>query len=255
MRVLSWNVNGIRAVYKKGFLDWLESTGADIVCLQETKAHKEQLEDKLINVKGYNSYFSSAIKKGYSGVAIYSKEKPRKVEIKLGIKKFDDEGRILKLEYPNFTLLNLYIPKGDPRVGEPDIMDFKLGVYKKLSAYLKENEKKNIIVTGDFNIAHKAIDLARPKENENNTGFTLPERKRIDELVGLGYIDTFREFNKENGNYTWWSYRTNAREKNIGWRIDYFFISPPLKSKLKKAYIFNQVTGSDHCPVGIELDI
>jgi len=248
MKILSWNVNGIRAVYKRGFLKWLNQTKADIVCLQETKAQKEQIPDDLINPKGYYSYFNSASKKGYSGVAVYSKTKPRKAEYKLGMKRFDQEGRILKLKYPKFTLINLYLPHGGR--GKENL-DYKLESYKYLLNYLKRNKSKNIILIGDFNIAHQEIDLARPKDNKNNIMFSPIERKQIDKIIKLGFTDTFRKFNQKTGNYTWWPYYRNCRERNIGWRIDYVFTSRNLK--LKNAFILKNVSGSDHCPIGVEV--
>jgi len=248
MKILSWNVNGIRAVYKRGFLKWLNQTKADIVCLQETKAQKEQIPDDLINPKGYYSYFNSASKKGYSGVAVYSKTKPEKAEYKLGMKRFDQEGRILKLKYPKFTLINIYLPHGGR--GKENL-DYKLESYKYLLNYLKRNKSKNIILIGDFNIAHQEIDLARPKDNKNNIMFSPIERKQIDKIIKLGFTDTFRKFNQKTGNYTWWPYYRNCRERNIGWRIDYVFTSRNLK--LKNAFILKNVSGSDHCPIGVEL--
>jgi len=248
MKILSWNVNGIRAVYKKGFLEWFNKTVADIICLQEIKAQKEQIPDDLINPKGYYPYFNSASKKGYSGVAVYSKTKPEKAEYKLGMKRFDQEGRILKLKYPKFTLINIYLPHGGR--GKENL-DYKLESYKYLLNYLKRNKSKNIILIGDFNIAHQEIDLARPKHNQNNIMFTLEERKQIDKIIKIGFTDTFRKFNQKTGNYTWWPYYRNCRERNIGWRIDYVFASKNLK--LKNAFILKNVSGSDHCPIGVEL--
>lgn len=250
MKILSWNVNGLRAVYKRNFLQWLENSGADIVCLQETKAQPDQLTPDLINPKGYYSYFNSATRKGYSGVAVYTKEKPRSVENKLGLERFDDEGRVLELEYPEFTLFNFYIPNGGQ---QKENLDYKLDVYNRLIDYLKTIKDKNIILIGDFNIAHKEIDLARPEDNQDSIMFTPKERKQIDRLVGLDFTDTFREFHKEGGRYTWWSYMAEARARNLGWRIDYTFTSKTLTPKLKNAFILSEVMGSDHCPVGVEI--
>lgn len=268
MKIISWNVNGIRAACKKGFLQWLKKSKADIVCLQETKAWPEQLESELVNPKGYFSFFNSALKKGYAGLAVYAKEKPInpapfgarfntlskrcgiKVENKVGIKRFDQEGRILKLEYPNFILVNLYLPHGGR---QKENMVYKLKSYDELLKYFKKINKKKVILVGDFNVAHQEIDLARPKDNKNNTMFTLEERKRIDKIIELGFSDTFRKFHKEPGNYTWWPYYRNARQRNLGWRIDYIFTSKTLTLKLKKAFILKDVRGSDHCPIGIEI--
>lgn len=265
MKIISWNVNGLRAVYKnlslrsrtllpkgskRNFLKWLQKSKADIVCLQEIKALSEQLQPELIKPKNYYSYFNSAVKKGYSGVAVYAKEKPIKIERKIGMKRFDEEGRILKLEYPNFVLINLYLPHGGR---QKENLDYKLKVYKKLFNYLKKFGNKKIIIAGDFNIAHQEIDLARPKQNKNNIMFTSRERKQIDKIIKLGFTDTFRKFHKKGGQYTWWPYFVNARERNLGWRIDYIFTSKILIPKLKKAFILSKIKGSDHCPIGIEM--
>jgi len=252
MKIISWNVNGLRAVYKRNFLGWLDKTGADIVCLQETKTQVNQLPPDLIRTKKYYSYFNSAIRKGYAGVATYVKEKPIAVKDKLGMARFDQEGRILRLEYPDFILINLYLPHGGR---QKENLDYKLEVYDFVSVHLEKLKNENIILIGDFNIAHNDIDLARPKQNQNNIMFTPKERKQIDKLVNLGFIDTFREFHKEGGWYTWWPYFANARERNLGWRIDYAFVSKSLTPKLKDGFILNQVKGSDHCPIGIEVSI
>lgn len=250
MKIISWNVNGLRAVYKRDFLDWLESVNADIVCLQEIKLQKDNLLDDLANIKNYYSYFNFAEKKGYSGVAVYSKQKPLKAEYKLGIKRFDSEGRIIKLEFSRFILINIYIPHGGR---QKEKLNYKLEVYKHFLNYLEKNKDKRIILVGDFNIAHQEIDLARPKQNNNNIMFTPEERKQIDKMIDLGFIDSFRKFNKEGGHYTWWPYFANARERNLGWRIDYAFVSKSLELKLKDAFILEKVKSSDHCPIGIEL--
>ncbi len=254
MRIIGWNVNGIRAISKKGFLEWLKTESPDILCIQETKAHPEQLGDELLNVPGYHSYFSSAEKKGYSGVAVYSKLEPKSVEHLIGLDKVDQEGRTLILEFDNFTLFNIYYPNGgagNKRVG------FKLQYYE---AFLKKVEKlrkirHNIVITGDVNTAHEAIDLARPKENEKATGFLPEERAWVTKFLAHGYIDTFRHLNKEPGHYTWWDYKTRARERDIGWRIDYFFISDNLAPALQSAFIKKDIFGSDHCPIGIDIDV
>ena len=256
MKILSWNVNGIRAVYKKGFLKWFKNSKADIICLQETKAQKEQIPDDLVNPKGYYSYFNSALKKGYSGVAVYTKKKPEKAEYKLGLKRLDKEGRILKLYFSKFTLINLYLPHGGR---QKENLGYKLETYKYLLNYLKKDGNpakkrgadKNVILIGDFNVAHQEIDLARPKNNQNNIMFTPEERKQIDNIIKLGFIDTFRKFNQKSGNYTWWPYFNNCRERNLGWRIDYCFISK--KIKLENAFILKNIPNSDHCPIGINM--
>ena len=252
MRILSWNVNGIRAAYKKGFLDWLKEEDPDILCIQETKAHPDQLTDDLRNPEGYESYFSSAEKKGYSGVAIYTKQKPKKVEHGFGIKKFDSEGRILVAEYPKFVLMSIYYPNGK---ASAERLKYKMEFYDAFLKFTNKLKKqgKNIIVCGDVNTAHKEIDIARPKENEKISGFLPEERAWIDKFLSNGYLDTFRMFNNEPDNYTWWDQITRARERNVGWRIDYFYISESLKKKIKDAFIMSDVMGSDHCPIGIEI--
>ena len=254
LKLLSWNVNGIRAAQKKGFLEWLEKESPDIICVQETKAHIEQLSKELINPNGYKTYWSSGEKKGYSGVATFTKLEPASVETGFGVKKFDSEGRILITNYKDFILFNIYFPNGQR---DEERLKYKLGFYDEFLKYVDDLKKKDkkIVICGDVNTAHKEIDLARPKENENSSGFLPVERKWIDKFVEHGYIDTFRHFNKDGGNYTYWDQITRARERNVGWRIDYFFISPNLLSNLKKAFIMPEVMGSDHCPLGIEVEI
>ena len=251
-RILSWNVNGIRAAYKKGFVHWLSRENPDIICIQETKAMKEQLSDDLINVSDYKSYFSSAERKGYSGVATYTKEEPVNISNGIGIKKFDSEGRFLVTDYGDFLLFNIYFPNGKAKKERLQYkMDFYDAFLKHCKKLLKQNKK--LVVCGDVNTAHKEIDLARPKENEKISGFLPEEREWIDKFIEAGFIDTFRAFNDKPGNYTWWDMMTRARDRNVGWRIDYFFISKNLNKNLKSAIIMPDVLGSDHCPVGIEL--
>lgn len=251
MKIVSWNVNGLRSVSQKGFDLWFNQVNADIVCLQEIKLQKNQFSGNLSNYKGYFNYLNYAQKKGYSGVAVFTKKKPLSVETKLGLDRFDNEGRMLRLDYEDFLLLNLYLPHG---ARDKSNLAYKLLAYQYLFKYLKNLKKKKIILIGDFNIAHREIDLVRPKENQNNTMFTPEERIQLDKLIGLGFIDTFRYFHpEEGGNYTWWPYFANARKRNLGWRIDYSFISKKLNSQLKKAFILPEVMGSDHCPIGIEI--
>lgn len=252
MKILSWNVNGLRAVYKRGFLDWLQASRADIVCLQEIKAQKEQLSSNLLKPKGYWAFFNCACKKGYSGVSVYSKKKPLTVKKKLDLKRFDQEGRMLELQYPGFTLINFYLPHGGH---QKENLAYKLAVYERLFAYLGRVHRKRVVLIGDLNVAHQEIDLARPKQNRNNIMFTLEERRQIDRLVKLGFIDSFRRFHPEGGHYSWWPYGYKARERNLGWRIDYAFVSRPLVTKLKKTFILLKVKGSDHCPIGLEFRI
>lgn len=253
MKIVSWNVNGIRAIAKKGFFEWFEKTDPDILCLQETKASPDQLHEELRNIAGYHSYFSSSIiKKGYSGVAIYSKKKPLSVNYGFGIPRFDDEGRIISAEFDDFTLINIYYPNGkmDGR------LQYKMEFYDAFLDFAGalKNEGKNLVICGDFNTAHKEIDLDRPKENVDVSGFLPEERAWMDKFVSAGYTDTFRMFNNEGKNYTWWHLVTRARERNVGWRIDYFFVNDGFIPKVKAAYILPEVMGSDHCPVGVEIE-
>lgn len=253
--LLSWNVNGLRAVYKKGFIDWFLKANPDMLCLQETKAHPEQLSEELLNINDYKSYFSSSvIKKGYSGVAIYTKEIPVKIEHGFGIPKFDNEGRIIVAKYSDFTLINIYYPNGK---ASEERLNFKMEFYDAFLDFADnlKNKGEKLIICGDVNTAHKEIDLARPKENENTSGFLKIERDWMDKFLSHGYIDTFRLFNNEPGNYTWWDMQTRARERNVGWRIDYFFVSENLKQNVKSAFILSEVFGSDHCPVGLTIEI
>jgi len=252
MKILSWNVNGIRAMAKKGFIDWLKKESPDILCIQETKCQKDQLTDDLLSPKGYTSYWSSAEKKGYSGVAVFTKTPPETIKNKLGIDELDREGRTLILEFKNFILFNIYFPNGGS--GNKRV-PFKMNFYKNFHKVVNQLKAKgkNIIICGDVNTAHCEIDLARPKANEKNTGFLPKERDWMTYFINSGYIDTFRHFNKNPGHYSWWDYKTKARERDVGWRIDYFFISESLLNKLKDAFILKDVRGSDHCPVGINI--
>jgi exodeoxyribonuclease-3 len=251
-RLLSWNVNGIRAIYKKGFLDWFKKENPDILCLQETKAHPEQLTDELKDVNGYGSYFSSAEKKGYSGVVTYTKEKPINFKQGIGIKKFDSEGRFIVTEFKDFILYNIYFPNGK---ASKERLQYKMDFYEAFIKHCKKllKQDKKIVVCGDVNTAHEEIDLARPKENFKTSGFLPEERKWIDKFIAAGFIDTFRMFNKDPENYTWWDMITRARERNVGWRIDYFYASENLKANIKSASIHSTIMGSDHCPIELEL--
>ncbi len=247
MKIISWNVNGLRAVLKKGFLDWFEKAGADIVCLQEVKAQREQIPPELENLEKF-SFFNLGRKRGYAGVAVYSRKKPIKVETELGLERFDQEGRMLHLKYSGYDLINLYLPQGGRK---KENLPYKLEVYEKLLAYLKG--KRNVILVGDFNIAHQEIDLARPRQNQKNTMFTPTERERISRLINVGFVDTFRHFHSREKQYTWWPYFYQARERNLGWRIDYVFVSRELVPRVQNGFIFSKVKGSDHCPVGVEI--
>ena len=253
MRIVCWNVNGIRAILKKGFIQWLHQESPDILCLQETKGHPEQLTDELLSPDGYSTYWSAAEKKGYSGTAVFTKIQPVLVKEGLGLKEFDTEGRTLMLDYGSFILFNVYFPNGgagNKRV--PFKMAFYEAFLKKVNRLKKQGKK--IIVCGDVNTAHTEIDLARPKENVKNTGFLPEERAWVSKFISNGYVDTFRHFHQEGGHYTWWDYKTAARARDIGWRIDYFFVSENLLPKIKKALILKTVMGSDHCPISLELD-
>lgn len=252
MRIISWNVNGIRAVERKGFLDWLAETEPDILCVQETKAHPEQLSKKLRQPAGYQSYWHSAERKGYSGVATFSRE-PLTVQYGFGLTEFDSEGRVLISEHEVFLLLNCYMPNGG--MG-PERLDYKLRFYAALLDYCDELHAagKQLIICGDVNTAHKEIDLARPKENEEVSGFMPVERAWIDEYLVHGFVDAFRAFNAEPEQYTWWSYRTRARDRNIGWRIDYFLVSEGFMPRVADCFIMADVPGSDHCPIVLDLD-
>ena len=250
IKIISWNVNGIRAAQKKGFDDFIKQENPDIICLQETKAHPDQVHIGLDDYK--YKYWNSAQKKGYSGTAIFSKIKPIEVEYNLNIDKHDNEGRVITLYFNNYNLVTVYTPNSkrdlsrlDYRQQEWDI-DF-LKFVKKL-----ENDNP-VIFCGDLNVAHKEIDLKNPKTNKRNAGFTDEERGGFDNYINAGFIDTFREFNNEEGHYTWWSYMFNARARNIGWRIDYFCVSKILNQKIKNSYILPEVMGSDHAPVVLEI--
>lgn len=254
MRLISWNVNGIRAAAKKGFLDWLNEDKPDVLCVQEIKAMPEQVPANVREPTGYNNtYWHPAARKGYSGVASFSKKRPSTVLKGLGIEEFDAEGRSLMLEFEEFFLFNVYFPNGKASM---ERLRYKLSFYDaflELAESLRESGK-GVVVCGDVNTAHKPMDLSHPRENESVSGFLPVERKWIDKLIKKGYVDTFRHFCNEPYNFSWWDYKTHARERNIGWRIDYFFVSEDLIPKLKDAFILSDVMGSDHCPIGIELD-
>lgn len=256
MKLISWNVNGLRAVHKNGFfLPFIQKEKPYILCLQETKSFDHQLPEEVAKIKGYFSYFaSSQTKKGYSGVAIYTKTEPKKVEYGIGIPRFDEEGRILVAYYDEFVLLNVYFPNGGQG---PVRLQYKYDFYDAFLKFidgLKKNGHK-IIFCGDVNTAHEAIDLARPKENEKNTGFLPEERAWIDEVVAHGYVDTFRHLHPNKKDvYSYWDMKTRARDRNVGWRIDYFFASANLISKIKSANILSDIYGSDHCPIMLELE-
>ena len=252
MKLFSWNVNGVRAIEKKGFLDWLSSASPDVLCIQETKAKFEQLPDTLQNIDGYFSYWHSAEKLGYSGVATFSKKEPLHVQYGLGIDKYDKEGRVLITEFDNFLLYNIYFPNGQK---DEIRLQYKLDFYDDLLEIIDDQvaSGNNVIVAGDWNTAHKEIDLANPKANANYSGFLPVERAQLDTYVDHGYVDSFRLFHDEPDRYSWWTYRFGARQRNIGWRIDYFFTNQEFADNISDADIHEDVMGSDHCPVSIEL--
>ncbi len=255
MKIATWNVNGIRAVQKKGLKVWLNQEMPDILCLQETKAHPEQLDDELLSPQGYSTFWASAEKKGYSGVSLWTQQKPLNLWEGLGIPEFDREGRSLIAEFPDFLLYNGYYPNGQPDLGR---VPYKLKYSEMVLQHALEMQKsklKPVILTGDFNTAHRPIDLARPRENEGNTGFLPEERAWLDRLLSHGFVDIFRERESKPHHYSWWSYRAGARERNIGWRIDYFFVTQELKNKVQDIYHQPEVLGSDHCPIILELNL
>jgi exodeoxyribonuclease-3 len=250
----SWNVNGIGAAYKKGFLDWLQAASPDILAVQETKCHPDQLDDELRRPSGYHSYWAYAEKKGYSGVALYSKKKPLNVTIGLGIPEFDREGRTIVADYGDYTLIAAYFPNGSR---DHSRVPFKMYYKREFLAYCQALRAagKSIVFCGDVNTAHKNIDLARPKQNQNTTGFLPQERAWIDDAVAAGYVDTYRaHYPDREGAYTWWSYIGKARSRNVGWRIDYFFVSQDLLPNIRSAAIHPEVQGSDHCPISLIMD-
>lgn len=250
MKIVTWNVNGIRSAFRKDFLKWIKKEKPDIVCLQEIKANSEELSEDIKNIEGYYSYFNSAVKRGYAGVAVYTKIKPSLVNCKFGIERFDNEGRSFELTFKDFILYNFYIPHGGRK---KENIDYKLDVYKKLFSKLKKISNKNVIICGDFNIAHNELDLYYPKQNKNNIMFTPKERQQIDIIEKIGYIDTFRKKHPKDKSYTWWPYAFNARERNIGWRIDYIFVNRKNIDKIKTASMRKEVKASDHAAYVLEL--
>ena len=252
MRIFSWNVNGLRAVVKKGFFDWLESEGPDVVCLQEIKARTEDLDEKILNPKGYHAFWNPAERKGYSGVAIFTKKKPVAVHLGLGIERFDCEGRVLRIEFKDFDLFSVYFPNGTS--GE-ERLQYKMEFYDAFLDHCEElrGQGRELVITGDVNTAHKPIDLKNPKANQKNSGFLPKERAWVDKFIEHGYVDSFRAFNEDPDQYTWWSYRFNVRAKNVGWRIDYFFVTEGLMKKVKDSFITPEIMGSDHCPIGLDI--
>ncbi|MDY6917914.1 MAG: exodeoxyribonuclease III [Chloroflexota bacterium] len=253
MRILCWNVNGVRAVARKGLLEWLDSEAPDILCLQETKASPDQLETSLRQPAGYYVYWNSPERTGYSGVATFTRDKPLTVRYGLDVPELDGEGRLVLTEHPGFTLLNVYFPNGKKDAVR---LQYKMDFYEAFLAFTDglRAQGRKLVVCGDFNTAHREIDLARPKKNEKTSGFLPMEREWIDRFIAHGYVDTFRHFNSEPQQYTWWDLKSRARQRNVGWRIDYFFVSQDLLPSVTEAFIMPDVMGSDHCPVGLTLE-
>ena len=254
MRLISWNVNGLRAIHRHGnFLDWLTAESPDILCLQETKSLVEQLPPELRRVDRYHAYFNSAERKGYSGVAIYTKQEPLDVISGIGVPEFDVEGRVIIAEYPSFTLLNIYYPNGKMNA---ERLAYKMRFYDAFLSFVDglKNAGQNLVICGDVNTAHTEADIARPKENAKISGFLPEERAWMDDFFGHGYVDTFRMFDERPAQYSFWDQKSRARERDVGWRIDYFFVNDGFKANVTNAWISQGVMGSDHCPIGIELD-
>ena len=251
MKLVSWNVNGIRACLNKGFDGFFRNVNADIFCIQETKCQEGQVD---LKYEGYESFWNSAEKKGYSGTAVFTKIKPISVKYGIGIEEHDKEGRVITLEFDKFYMVDIYTPNSKR---ELERLDYRQIWEDEIRKYLLDlNETKPVIMCGDLNVAHKEIDLKNPKTNTHNAGFTIEERNKMTELLDAGFVDTFRYLypDKENA-YSWWSYMGKAREKNVGWRIDYFIVSEDIKDKIKEASIYSEIMGSDHCPVGLEIEL
>ncbi|SDB23021.1 exodeoxyribonuclease-3 [Desulfonatronum thiosulfatophilum] len=254
MILYSWNVNGFRAVLNKGYWEWFRQVDADVVGLQEVKIQQDQLAEESCKAPGYQDYWNCCqVKKGYSGVACYTRNHPLSVALDLPLAPFQDEGRVIQLEFPKFYYFNVYFPNGQMSQAR---LDYKLGFYDAFLTYAQNlRQTKPIVVCGDFNTAHKEIDLKNPQANAATSGFLPIERAWMDKFIDSGYVDTFRMFNDQPGQYTWWTYRFGARSRNAGWRIDYFFVSRELVPAVRRAWIEPEVMGSDHCPVGLELEV
>ncbi|MFR2958098.1 MAG: exodeoxyribonuclease III [Clostridia bacterium] len=255
MKLISWNVNGLRAVVNKGFKEFFKEIDADIFCIQETKMQEAQLDENILEIfEGYNAYWNSAEKKGYSGTAIFTKQKPLNVTYGIGKEEHDKEGRVITLEFEKFYMVNIYTPNSKR---ELERLDYRQLWEDEIRAYLlKLKENKSVVMCGDLNVAHTEIDLKNPKTNRKNAGFTDEERAKMTELLNAGFVDTFRyKYPEVEGKYSWWSYMFHAREKNAGWRIDYFIVSENLKDKIEDAKILDDIYGSDHCPVELDLNI
>lgn len=251
MKLVSWNVNGIRACLQKGFMDFFNDVSADIFCLQETKVQQGQVQ---LSIDGYYQYWNYAVRKGYSGTALFSRQKPAAVVDGIGVNEHDQEGRVITAEYDKFYMVNVYTPNSQRELAR---LGYRMQWEEDFKDYLKKlDDKKPVIICGDLNVAHKEIDLKNPESNRKNAGFTDEERGKLSNLLDEGFTDSFRFLYPDiTGMYTWWSYMFRAREKNVGWRIDYFLVSNRIKEKIKDAVIYSDILGSDHCPVGLEIDI
>ena len=251
MKIISYNVNGIRAAINKGFIDWLKGSEADVVCVQEIKANKDQVETNLLDKIGYYNYWFSAQKKGYSGVAIYSKKEPNNVIYGTNINHIDYEGRVIQVDYDELSVISLYLPSGT----NIDRLEYKFKFMRDFKEYIDDLKTRypKLIICGDYNICHKEIDIHDPVRNKNVSGFLPEERQWLDKFINSGFIDSFRCLNSEPHNYSWWSYRANSRSNNKGWRIDYALVSESLKKNISNSFILNSVIHSDHCPIGVEL--
>ena len=251
MKIISYNVNGIRAAINKGFIDWLRESNIDVICIQETKANKEQVEINLLEKIGYHNYWFSAQKKGYSGVAIFSKKPPNNVIYGTKINHIDYEGRVIQVDYDDLSIISLYLPSGT----NIDRLEYKFKFMKDFKEYIDDLKIRypKLIICGDYNICHKEIDIHDPIRNKNVSGFLPEERQWLDKFINSGFIDSFRHLNSEPHNYSWWSYRANSRVNNKGWRIDYALVSESLKKNINNSFILNSVKHSDHCPVGVEI--
>ena len=252
MKIISYNINGIRAALKKNLINWIESESPDIICFQEIKANKEQFDFKIFNSLGYYSFWFSAQKKGYSGVAILSKIEPKKIKYGTGINHIDFEGRVIRADFEKFSVISLYLPSGTNNLR----LNYKLKFMDDFLDYINKlkQEFPNLIICGDYNICHKHIDIHDPIRNKNVSGFLIEERMWLDKFLELGFTDSFRLLNKNPNEYSWWSYRANSRQNNKGWRIDYNLVSNSIKENIYKSYILSDVCHSDHCPVGVELN-
>ena len=256
MRIVSWNVNGLRACAKKGFLDVLNTNNIDVLCLQEVRAFPEQLTKEVLDPKGWHAVFSPAERPGYSGVAIYSKKKPTKVINSLGVKKFDEEGRFLVTKFGRLSIASIYFPNGSGKDRDNSRVPYKLDFCDQVLEHIKQLEKTGpVLVTGDYNTAHHEIDIARPKSNKNSSGFLLIEREVLSNWEKEGWVDTFRSLHpNEPDHYTWWRQFGGMREANVGWRIDYIMASKSASKRIKDAFIWPNILGSDHCPIGVDID-